>query len=112
MTDSIDENVLRELQDIMEEDFPLLLETYLSESEQQYGKVVSSWTEGDLDGLHRSAHALKGSCANVGAVLSAELCQLLERAAVSKETDQLSSTIEALQQELSVVRDDLSTRLT
>ena len=111
MAESIDANLLDELQDIMEEEFPLLLETYLTESQTQYQRVVQSAGSNSLNDLRRCAHALKGSCANVGAARSAQICQAIEQAAASGDTEPLSQQIALLEAELEIVRKALNERL-
>ena len=111
MTESLDINLLNELQEIMEEEFPLLLETYLTESQTQYQLVVHSADAKSLDELRRSAHALKGSCANVGAMRSAEICQVIEQAAASGEIEPVAQHVALLEAELQIVRNGLSERL-
>ncbi len=107
MTDSLDRSALTELKEIMEEEFPMLLETYLSESEQQYAKLQADWSNGDLPNVHRSAHALKGSCSNVGAMRSADLCNVIERAACDALPAPIPQALLTLEHELLNVRSEL-----
>ncbi len=111
MSDCLDEVMLAELAEIMEDEFPLLLETFLSESAAQHEAVQAGWQAEDMVQLHRRAHALKGSCANVGAVRCAELCRDIEQAASNATSDHIPSILERLDVELRAVHQALSLRL-
>jgi len=78
MVDLVDMEVIEELRDIMEEDFPSLLESFLVESEKQYAQASQAWQTADYDALRRSVHSLKGSCGNVGAQQLHATCDELE----------------------------------
>lgn len=78
MADLVDMEVIEELRDIMEEDFPSLLESFLSESEKQFAQASQAWQSDDYDTLRRSVHSLKGSCGNVGAQQLQATCDELE----------------------------------
>ena len=111
MNDTLDESLLTELQDVMEDDFGVLLETYLTESVAQFERVREDRANGDTEALRRSAHSLKGSCANVGAVRSAALCQNIESSAAAGQLDGLDDVLLNLSSELDQVRQLLKARL-
>ncbi len=105
MAERLNKELLEELKDIMEEEFPLLLQTYLRESELQFQRIDEAWQAQELDDLRRSAHSLKGSSGNIGAEALAELCADLERSAKSAEVDNVPSTMQALAGEFNAVKD-------
>ncbi len=111
MSEHLDEALLAELAEIMEDEFSLLLETFLSESVTQRQAVQDGWQTEDMEQLHRRAHALKGSCANVGAVRCAELCHDIEQAARSGVSENIPAILEFLDVELHAVQQALSLRL-
>ena len=78
MSEPLNQTLVSELRLLMEDDFPLLLETFLAESERQFQRISVAWHANDLDDLRRSAHALKGSCSNIGAEALAAQCAALE----------------------------------
>lgn len=78
--ESLDLRALAELQDIMEEDFILLLETFISDANERMRDIQES--VGDWQRLRRAAHAFKGSSSNIGAVHLANLCKALELHAI------------------------------
>ena len=95
MSDLLDEELLAELREIMEDEFPDLLETFLAESERQYAEIRGAWQAQDLEQLSRAAHSLKGSCGNVGATQLHSLCAELEQQARAGESAELAG-LEAL----------------
>ena len=104
MNELLDQNLLDELKEIMEDEFVVLLDTYLAESDKQLDSLKHAWTEQDMDQLGRSAHTLKGSCSNVGAASMAALCMQVEVKARSEDL----SGVEHLIQELNVVHCSVS----
>lgn len=113
MSERLDEGVLAELKEVMEEEFPLLLETYLKESAAQLASINDAFSAGDMDQLRRAAHSLKGGSGNIGAADLAALCARLEAQAREGEVNALPETIDAVLVELGAVRaevDDLRIR--
>lgn len=104
MSERLDEDVLLELREIMEEEFPLLLETYLKESAAQLESINEAFGAGDLEGLRRAAHSLKGGSGNIGAADLSALCARLEAQAREGEVDALPGTLDAVCSELGAVR--------
>ncbi|MES9852137.1 MAG: ATP-binding protein [Candidatus Thiodiazotropha sp. L084R] len=74
----IDRNVLEELYEIMEEDFVSVLESYLKSAPGLMHGIRDAVKAGDMDGLVKSAHPLKSSSANVGAMELSILARDLE----------------------------------
>ncbi|MGE7991345.1 Hpt domain-containing protein [Pseudomonas sp. NPDC089554] len=76
MTDmNIDHKVLSDLQEVMEDGYLQLLETFLEDSERRLNQLHEAK---DADELGLAAHSFKGSSSNMGAVGLARLCQQLE----------------------------------
>jgi HPt (histidine-containing phosphotransfer) domain-containing protein len=111
MNQRLDEALLAELEEIMEDEFSLLLETFLSESAAQWQAMRTGWQANDLELLHGRAHALKGSCANVGAARCAELCRDIEQAASTGTGEPIAAILKALEAELHAVQAELASRL-
>ena len=74
----LDDAVLAALQDVMEDEYPILLDTFVADSEERLRLLHQARAEGDAQGLRLAAHSFKGSCSNMGAVLLAGLCKELE----------------------------------
>ncbi|SEL73772.1 HPt (histidine-containing phosphotransfer) domain-containing protein [Pseudomonas agarici] len=75
----LDYDVLGALREVMEDEYPLLLDTFLNDSEKRLGQLHQASNALELG---RAAHSFKGSSSNMGALYLADLCrQLEERAA-------------------------------
>lgn len=74
----LDEQALQELKGIMGSDFPLLVQTFLTDSRQRIAAVSAALDTDDSDALRRAAHSFKGSSSNLGALELAAICQQLE----------------------------------
>lgn len=81
MGSHLDDVLLAELREVMEDGFDELLSVFLRESAENNRQMLEQWASGDRSGLRRLAHALKGSCSNMGAMHCAELASALENAA-------------------------------
>ena len=106
MSERLNRKLIDDLRLLMEEDFPVLLETFLAESERQFRAIGDAWAQRDLDALRRSAHSLKGSGSNIGAEELARLCADLEQRARS-EGDSIADAIDRVGAEVDAVRDDV-----
>jgi signal transduction histidine kinase/DNA-binding response OmpR family regulator/HPt (histidine-containing phosphotransfer) domain-containing protein len=74
----IDNGVLQELYEIMEEDFVSIIESYLKSAPGLIHGIRDAVKDGDMDALVKSAHPLKSSSANVGAMELSVLARELE----------------------------------
>jgi len=79
----VDIIVLNELRSIMADDFKMLIDVFISDSETRLGVIQAAIQSKDADGLRASAHSLKGSSLNISADTLTELCRKLE--AMGKE---------------------------
>lgn len=71
----IDHKVLSDLQEVMEDGYLQLLETFLEDSEKRLDQLHGAK---DAYELGLAAHSFKGSSSNMGAVGLASLCSQLE----------------------------------
>nr|WP_220462393.1 Hpt domain-containing protein [Pseudomonas putida] len=71
----IDHKVLSDLQEVMEDGYLQLLETFLEDSERRLAQLHGAR---NAEELGMAAHSFKGSSGNMGAVGLAQLCQQLE----------------------------------
>ncbi len=74
----IDRSVLEELYEIMEEDFVSVIQSYLKSAPNLMHGIREAVQERDMDALVKSAHPLKSSSANVGAMELSALARELE----------------------------------
>jgi HPt (histidine-containing phosphotransfer) domain-containing protein len=111
----LDDNVLSTLRDVMEDEFPTLLEVFLKDSDERIDAFHQSLNPADpaapaapdLLALGLNAHSFKGSSSNMGAVHLADLCRQLEELARSPHpvaTPDLLASIQAIESEYRLVR--------
>lgn len=74
----IDRSILEELFEIMEDEFVSVLESYLSSAPGLMHAIRDAVKAGDMDALVKSAHPLKSSSANVGAMELSIMARELE----------------------------------
>jgi signal transduction histidine kinase/DNA-binding response OmpR family regulator/HPt (histidine-containing phosphotransfer) domain-containing protein len=74
----IDRSVLKELYEIMEEDFVSVIESYLKSAPGLMHAIRDAVKVGDMDDLVKAAHPLKSSSANVGAMELSAFAKQLE----------------------------------
>lgn len=78
----VDRKVLSDLQEVMEDGYLNLLETFIDDSERRLLELCNAR---DAESLGQAAHSLKGSASNMGAHDLAELCRELEERVIRKE---------------------------
>jgi HPt (histidine-containing phosphotransfer) domain-containing protein len=113
----LDDNVLNTLRDVMEDEFPTLLEVFLKDSDERIHALHQSLSAADpaapaapppdLLALGLNAHSFKGSSSNMGAVHLADLCRQLEALARSPhpvDKPDLLALIQAIECEYRLVR--------
>ncbi|KAF1067512.1 MAG: hypothetical protein GAK45_01639 [Pseudomonas citronellolis] len=100
----LDDAVLQALQDVMAEEFPQLLETFIADSEERLASLRSGLAEADGAGLRLTAHSFKGSCGNMGAPVLVSLCKQVEDAARQDDLAQVAVLLEQLEREFAIVR--------
>ncbi|MBD7978334.1 MULTISPECIES: Hpt domain-containing protein [Pseudomonas] len=100
----IDQAMLNTLQDIMEDEYPALLDTYLADSEERLSLLRTAVREADPYTLREAAHSFKGSCSNMGVSYLADLCQQLELCGQNGDLHQAHSLLRLIEKELTIVR--------
>lgn len=81
MTDKVehlDFSALAELREVMEDEFEILIETYLHDSAERVIQIKEAAHARDAEALSRAAHSFKGSCTNVGVPVLAKFCMEAE----------------------------------
>lgn len=104
MSDShLDQAVLASLQDVMGDEYPVLLDTFLVDSDERQRHIEQACTAGDAQALRLAAHSFKGSCSNMGATLLAELCQQLESAARNERLEDAPALLASIEREFAII---------
>ncbi|NVZ23141.1 Hpt domain-containing protein [Pseudomonas costantinii] len=97
----LDPDVLSGLQEVMESEYPKLLDTFLDDSQKRVEALRKA--RDDAKALGRIAHSFKGSSGNLGAVRLAQLCQRLEAESVGSTAD-LGALVDQIDHEFALVR--------
>ena len=100
----LDDAVLAALQDVMEDEYPTLLDTFVVDSEERLRMLHQALDEGNAQELRLAAHSFKGSCSNMGASLLAGLCKQLEDCARREQLEQAPALVEQIAREFAIVR--------
>ena len=104
LMDHLDYDAINTLKDVMEDDFSLLIDTFVADSQERIEKLNAIIDSNDSDAIRRGAHSFKGSCSNIGAVLLTKLCAELEAKALVGNLQGLNVHVGLIQQEFTHVR--------
>lgn len=100
----LDDAALSALRDVMAEEYPLLLETFISDSEERLRSLREALANADSQALRHAAHSFKGSCGNMGAQILAGLCKQLEESARQTDLPHAEALVEQVEREFAIVR--------
>jgi len=98
---NVDRDALNALREVMEDGYPELLDTFLTDSES---RLVELRDAADPKALSEVAHSFKGSASNMGAVRLAELCRQLESGAKDKSPTEIVKLVAEISVEFAEVR--------
>lgn len=93
----------RTLREIMQEEYPHLLETFRDDSFQRLALLRAALAAGAAEEIRQLAHSFKGSSSNMGAVRLAERCRQLESLAREARLDEACACLAALADDLDAV---------
>ena len=108
----LDAEVVSELQDIMGQDFQMLVESFQRDGEQRLAALEQALAGGDAETLRSQAHSFKGSSSNLGATHVAGVCMALETLASNGELASAPPLIDSLNQHFQQACAALSATLT
>lgn len=103
----LDREILQTLQEVLDDEFPLLISTFLTDSEERIHGMQKALAAQDSEALRRATHSFKGSCHNLGAVHLADLCQEIETRAKQDELNGLEQQLVEIQQEFAQLKNIL-----
>lgn len=103
--DHLNQQALATLKEVMEDDFSLLINTFLQDSENRLKTLDSLVDSDNADAIRRAAHSFKGSCSNIGALLLASYCAELEKKGVSNDISNIQPELDRIKQEYQLVKD-------
>jgi HPt (histidine-containing phosphotransfer) domain-containing protein len=99
----LDYDTLNTLKQVMEDDFALLIETFVQDSNDRIQTLHAVIKGTEADSIRRAAHSFKGSCSNIGALRLSSLCSALEKKALATNFDGLARDLHEIEQEFAQV---------
>ncbi|OLF38411.1 MULTISPECIES: Hpt domain-containing protein [unclassified Psychrobacter] len=109
--DIIDHEQFEDLRDLFEEDFELLIRTYITDSKQRIVTLRTAQKADDNANGFEIAHALKGASANIGATQLIVLSHKLQEHCRERKIDQQANLIEDIALALQHVELEINKRL-
>ncbi|WOD12429.1 Hpt domain-containing protein [Pseudomonas sp. NyZ704] len=82
--DPVVQSTLREL---MQDDYPLLLDTFIQDGKKRLATLASSLERQHWDTFRQAAHSFKGSCGNMGAEALQYACERAEQAGLHGDAE-------------------------
>ncbi len=99
----LDYDTLNTLKQVMEDDFALLIDTFVQDSTDRISTLREVIKGSDTDLIRRAAHSFKGSSSNVGALRLSALCSFVEKKALENNLEGLASDLDSIEQEFAQV---------
>jgi histidine phosphotransfer protein HptB len=99
----LDRDTLNSLKQVMEDDFGLLISTFVQDSQDRIQKLRMIIETNDADLIRRTAHSFKGSSSNIGAPHLSALCAALEKKALVNNFDGLAQDLREIEEEFARV---------
>lgn len=103
----IDHDALAELRDVMEEEFVILVNTFIQDSDNRLQQLRESAEAADPEAIRKTAHSLKGSGINIGAPALADRCREAEQRGRDEDLSDMAACVNAIEAELETVREAL-----
>lgn len=102
--DHLDRQALEMLKEVMEDDFALLITTFLQDSENRIRTLNALIKSDNADAVRRAAHSFKGSCKNIGAIILASYCSDLEEKGAANNLENIQVDIDRIKAEYETVK--------
>ena len=99
----LDYDILNTLKQVMEDDFALLIDTFVQDSADRINTLQQVINGKDADSVRRAAHSFKGSSSNIGAVYLSSLCAAMEKKALGGSFEGLQADLQRIEQEFAQV---------
>ena len=107
MTIHLNLEQLSELKEVLEDEFSVLITTYLQDAILRQEMIAAAIHAKDYDAARLAAHSLKGASANLGALMLAELCEHLEHDCRAGRYDNCEVYNQQIVEEFVVVKNEL-----
>lgn len=103
----IDLDAIRELKEVMGEEFSLLIETFVADSVMRIEGINQAIGSGEPEAIRRAAHSFKGSASNLGATELTNLCRELEELGHDGKVEGAAELAEKIVKEYDYVKEVL-----
>lgn len=103
----LDYESLNGLKEVMGEEFPLLVDTFINDSDVRIETIRDAVNAADPEAIRRTSHSLKGSASNMGATQLTQLCRELEDMGHDGRSDGAEDILQKVIVEYAAVRDAL-----
>ena len=104
----LDGPILAELQEIMEDDFGVLIETYIEDGDNKISDLKQALGSADVSALRELSHSFKGASCNIGALPLSRLCETVEHLAKDGQVADIEPLLPGIETEFGVVKDLLT----
>lgn len=102
-----DIEALTMLEEIMEDEFPELVEVFISDSDPRIPALKQALENKDVMTLRELSHSFKGASGNLSALPLADLCFKIEERSRDGQIDGTDELIEKIEQEYLAVKSTL-----
>lgn len=103
----LDFDTLNTLKQVMEDDFSLLIDTFIQDSSDRIASLHQLIQGADANLIRRAAHSFKGSSSNIGALHLSALCSAVEKKALAGNLDGLVTDLARIESEFAKVEASL-----
>lgn len=109
--DHLDIEALKDLKDIMENEFETLVNTFITDSQSKLDELDEVVAADDAEAIRKLSHSLKGSSSNVCALKLSEMARELEAMGKDQQTAGAQELLLRLKQEFENVSQVLRNNL-
>lgn len=111
MSNHLDVSALKELKEVMDDDFQLLVETYIEDTDTRVDALAVCIDQQDSEEIKKIAHSIKGSSSNLFAQNLASLCQKIEDMGRGGTLEGVQEIMGQVKTEYACVREELQNLL-
>ena len=104
----IDMETLDELKEVMEDDFQILIDTFLNDSDLRLISIRTAIESGSALDLRSAAHSFKGSSGNIGAPELSSILKILEEMGRDENITNASEVLTRVEVEYELVKESLA----
>lgn len=99
------------LEEIMEDEFPELVNVFITDSDPRIEALKNAFNEQDFESLREMSHSFKGASGNLSALPLANLCFSIESKSRARDLGGMDVLIKQLETEYIAVKNILNTMI-